>query len=109
MSNLAEIAGKQRIDPLKSQLEHWEDCSEISGKANICTAKEACQLVCHVIAPRDDVMERSYFKSFSSSKMVALVGTLAWRLLLLLTKKLHLKLLKHKSLAFMLTGLQQQN
>ena len=73
------------------------------------TAKEAYQLVYHVIAPRDDVMERSYFKSFSSSKMVALVGTLAWRLLLLLIKKLHLKLLKHKSLAFMLTGLQQQN
>ena len=40
MSNLAEIAGKQRIDPLKSQLEHWEDCSEISGKANICTHSE---------------------------------------------------------------------
>ena len=110
MSNLAEIAGKQRIDPLKSQLEHWEDCSEISGKANICTHSErGLSVGVHVIAPRDDVMEKSYFKSFSSSKMVALVGTLAWRLLLLLTKKLHLKLLKHKSLAFMLTGLQQQN
>ena len=29
MLNLAEIAGKQSIDPLKSQLEHWEDCSEM--------------------------------------------------------------------------------
>ena len=51
--NLAEIAGKQSIDPLKSQLEHWEDCSEMEKQTYIRTAKEACQLVCHVIAPRD--------------------------------------------------------
>ena len=53
MSNLAEIAGKQNIDPLKSQLEHWEDCSEMEKQTYARTAKEACQLVCHVIAPRD--------------------------------------------------------
>ena len=53
MSNLAEIAGKQSIDPLKSQLEHWEDCSEMEKQTYARTAKEACQLVCHVIAPRD--------------------------------------------------------
>ena len=53
MSNLAEIAGKQSIDPLKSQLEHWEDCSEMEKKTYARTANEACQLVCHVIAPRD--------------------------------------------------------
>ena len=53
MSNLAEIAGKQNIDPLKSQLEHWEDCSEMEKQTYARTAKEACQLVCHAIAPRD--------------------------------------------------------
>ena len=53
MSNLAEIAGKQNIDPLKSQLEHWEDCSEMEKQTYARTAKDACQLVCHVIAPRD--------------------------------------------------------
>ena len=53
MSNLAEIAGKQSIDPLKSQLEHWEDCSEMEKQTYARTAKEAYQLVCHVIAPRD--------------------------------------------------------
>ena len=53
MSNLAEIAGKQSIDPLKSQLEHREDCSEMEKQTYARTAKEACQLVCHVIAPRD--------------------------------------------------------
>ena len=53
MLNLAEIAGKQSIDPLKSQLEHWEDCSEMEKQTYVRTAKEACQLVCHVIAPRD--------------------------------------------------------
>ena len=53
MSNRAEIAGKQNIDPLKSQLEHWEDCSEMEKQTYARTAKEACQLVCHVIAPRD--------------------------------------------------------
>ena len=44
MSNLAEIAGL---------LEHWEDCSEMEKQTYARTAKEACQLVCHVIAPRD--------------------------------------------------------
>ena len=53
MSNLAEIAGKQSIDPFKSQLEHWEDCSEMEKQTYACTAKQAFQLVCHVIVPRD--------------------------------------------------------
>ena len=53
MLNLAEIAGKQSIDPFKSQLEHWEDCSEMEKQTYACTAKQASQLVCHVIVPRD--------------------------------------------------------
>ena len=53
MENLAEEAGKKYSDPLEYQLKSWDDCSDVEKKTFVYKAKEACQLVCDVIAPRD--------------------------------------------------------
>ncbi|KAL9954031.1 hypothetical protein ACROYT_G041519 [Oculina patagonica] len=53
MENLAEEAGKKHSDPLEYQLKSWDDCSDVEKKTFVYKAKEACQLVCDVIAPRD--------------------------------------------------------
>ena len=53
MSNLADVSGKERIDQLQYQLESWDQCSDVEKEAFVHKAKEACQLVCDVIAPHD--------------------------------------------------------
>ena len=53
MSNLADVSGKERIDQLQYQLESWDQCSNVEKEASVYKAKEACQLVCDVIAPHD--------------------------------------------------------
>ena len=53
MANLADVSGKERIDQLQYQLESWDQCSDVEKEAFVHKAKEACQLVCDVIAPHD--------------------------------------------------------
>ena len=53
MANLADVSGKERIDQLQYQLESWDQCSDMEKEAFMHKAKEACQLVCDVIAPHD--------------------------------------------------------
>ena len=52
MANLAEVAGKN-IEPLEYQLESWEESSDFIKQTFSRKAKQACQLVCEVMAPRD--------------------------------------------------------
>ena len=53
MANLADVSGKERIDQLQYQLESWDQCGDVEKEAFVHKAKEACQLVCDVIAPHD--------------------------------------------------------
>ena len=53
MANLADVSGKERIDQLQYQLESWDQCSDVEKEAFVHKAKEACQLVCDIIAPHD--------------------------------------------------------
>lgn len=52
MANLAEVVGKN-IEPLEYQLESWEESSDFIKQTFSRKAKQACQLVCEVMAPRD--------------------------------------------------------
>ena len=53
MANLADVSGKERIDQLQYQLESWDQYSDVEKEAFLHKAKEACQLVCDIIAPHD--------------------------------------------------------
>lgn len=86
---------------LKSQLEHWEDCSEMEKQIYARTAKEACQLLCHVIAPRDG---EKLFQVVQQQQNGGIGWDTGLEALIAAYKKA-----PSKSLAFMLTGLQQQN
>ena len=52
MANLAEVAGKN-IEPLKYRLESWEESGDFIKQTFSRKAKQACQLVCEAMAPRD--------------------------------------------------------
>ena len=52
MTNLAEVAGRN-IERLDYQLESWDDSSELVKETFLRKAKQACQLVCEVMAPQD--------------------------------------------------------
>ena len=56
MANLADVSGKQRIDQLQYQLQSWDHCRDVDKETFVHKAKEACQLVCDVIAPHDGEM-----------------------------------------------------
>jgi len=66
MANLAEVVGKN-IEPLEYQLESWEESSDFIKQTFSRKAKQACQLVCEVMAPRDG---KNCLKLFSSSEVI---------------------------------------
>lgn len=80
MKNLAEVTGKQAIDPLEYQLKSWDNCSDTEKAKFLNKAKEACQLVCDVIAPHNgeklfqDVQQQQNVGTTSDTGLEALVA-----------------------------------